>query len=123
MREIFLTKARPLAKYLIAGTVLIVVNLWAAGKLELLAGLLAGYGLGMVWYGVMFGRLWRSGDMTIAQAKQHVVIGAILRLMLMAVVFRAAIQVSFGPFLATVTGFGIVYMLGMVMLILSARQM
>ena len=44
MREIFLTKARPLAKYLIAGTVLIVVNLWAAGKLELLAGLLAGYG-------------------------------------------------------------------------------
>ena len=51
MREIFLTKARPLAKYLIAGTVLIVVNLWAAGKLELLAGLLAGYGLGMVWYG------------------------------------------------------------------------
>ena len=49
MREIFLTKARPLAKYLIAGTVLIVVNLWAAGKLELLAGLLAGYGLGMVW--------------------------------------------------------------------------
>ena len=119
MREIFLTKARPLAKYLIAGTVLIVVNLWAAGKLELLAGLLAGYGLGMVWYGVMFG----SGDMTIAQAKQHVVIGAILRLMLMAVVFWAAIQVSFGQFLATVTGSGIVYVLGMVMLILSARQM
>ena len=47
MREIFLTKARPLAKYLIAGTVLMVVNLWAADKLELLAGLLAGYGLGM----------------------------------------------------------------------------
>ena len=121
MREIFLTKARPLAKYLIAGTVLMVVNLWAVGKLELLAGLLAGYGLGMVWYGVMFGRLWRSGDMTIAQAKQHVVIGAILRLMLMTVVFWAAIQVSFGQFLATVTGFGIVYVLGMVMLILSAR--
>ena len=77
----------------------------------------------MVWYGVMFGRLWRSGDMTIAQAKQHVVIGAILRLMLMAVVFWAAIQVSFGQFLATVTGFGMVYVLGMVMLILSARQM
>lgn len=123
MKKIFLAKAKPLAKYLIIGTLLIMVNLWAVGRLSLLAGLLAGYGLGMVWYGVMFGRLWRSGDMTITQAKQHVVIGAVLRLLLMAVVFWAAIQVSFEQFLSTVAGFGIVYVLGMVMLIGSARQM
>ena len=123
MREIFLTKAKPLAKCLLGATLLIIVNLWAADALALLAGLAAGYGLGFAWYGVMVGRLWRSGDMSISQAKQHVVIGAILRLMLMAVVFWAAIQVSFGQFLATVAGFGIVYVLGMAVLIMSARQM
>lgn len=123
MKEIFLAKAKPLAKCLVIVTLLIMANLWAVGKLPLLAGLLAGYGLGMVWYGVMFGRLWRSGDMTVTQAKQHVVIGAALRLLLMAVVFWAAIQVSFEQFLSTVAGFGIVYVLGMAMLIGSARQM
>ena len=123
MKEIFLAKAKPLAKCLIIVTLLMMANLWAVGKLPLLAGLLAGYGLGMVWYGVMFGRLWRSGDMTVTQAKQHVVIGAVLRLLLMAVVFWAAIQVSFEQFLSTVAGFGIVYVLGMVMLIGSARHM
>lgn len=123
MKEIFLAKAKPLAKCLIIVTLLIMANLWAVGNLPLMAGLLAGYGLGMVWYGVMFGRLWRSGDMTITQAKQHVVIGAALRLLLMAVVFWAAIQVSFEQFLSTVAGFGIVYVLGMAMLIGSARQM
>ena len=123
MKEIFLTKAKPLAKCLIAATLLIMANLWAVGRLPLAAGLLAGYGLGMVWYGVMFGRLWRSGDMTVTQAKQHVVIGAVLRLLLMAAVFWAAIQVSFEQFLSTVAGFGIVYVLGMIMLIGSARQM
>lgn len=123
MKEIFLAKAKPLAKCLVIVTLLIMANLWAVGKLPLMAGLLAGYGLGMVWYGVMFGRLWRSGDMTVTQAKQHVVIGAALRLLLMAVVFWAAIQVSFEQFLSTVAGFGIVYVLGMAMLIGSARQM
>ena len=123
MREIFLTKAKPLAKCLLGVTLVIIVNLWAADALAFLAGLAAGYGLGFAWYGVMVGRLWRSGDMSISQAKQHVVIGAILRLMLMAVVFWAAIQVSFEQFLSTVAGFGIVYMLGMALLIMSARQM
>ena len=71
----------------------------------------------------MFGRLWRSADMTVSQAKQQVVVGAILRLLLMGAVFWAAIQVSFGQFLATVAGFGIVYVLGMVLLMLANRKL
>ena len=49
--------------------------------------------------------------------------GAVLRLLLMGAVFWAAIQVSFGQFLATVAGFGIVYVLGMVLLMLANRKL
>ncbi len=122
MREILLTGTRRLAKILAVCTLLGLVNFWAAGKLELMGGLVAGFVLGLAWYGVMFGRLWRSADMSISAAKRQVVVGAVLRLLLMGAVFWAAIQVSFHQFLATVAGFGIVYVSGLVLLMLSNRR-
>lgn len=122
MREILLTGTRQLAKILAVCTLLGLLNLWAAGRLELMGGLAAGFVLGLAWYGVMFGRLWRSADMGISAAKRQVVVGAFLRLLLMGVVFWAAIQISFHQFLATVIGFGIVYVSGLVMLMLSNRR-
>ncbi|MBR0358911.1 MAG: hypothetical protein IIX37_06260 [Selenomonadaceae bacterium] len=123
MREILLTGTRQLLKALAVCTLLCASTLWGMGRPELIGGLMAGYATGLVWYGVMFGRLWRSADMTVSQAKQQVVVGAILRLLLMGAVFWAAIQVSFGQFLATVAGFGIVYVLGMVLLMLANRKL
>ncbi len=122
MREILLTCTRQLAKILAVCTLLGLVNFWAVGRLELMGGLAAGFVLGLAWYGVMFGRLWRSADMSISAAKRQVVVGAVLRLLLMGAVFWAAIQVSFHQFLATVAGFGIVYVSGLVLLMLSNRR-
>lgn len=123
MKEIFLTGGVRLLTALGIGTVACGVPMAAADKLELLGGLFAGYILGAAWYGVMFGRLWRSAEMTAAQAKQQMVVGMFLRLMLMGAVFWAAIQVSFQQFLAAVGGFGLVYVLGLVMLGLANRQL
>lgn len=123
MREIFLTGGVRLLTALGASTVACAAVLAAADRLELLGGLVAGYILGLAWYGVMFGRLWRSAEMTAAQAKQQMVIGMFLRLMLMGAVFWAAIQVSFQQFLAAVAGFSLVYVLGLVMLGLANRQL
>lgn len=123
MKEILLTGAGRMMKSLAVCTALCVSTLWAAGRLELLAGLVAGYATGLVWYGLMFGRLWRSADMTVSQAKQQIIVGAALRLLLMTAVFWAAVQVSFGQFLAVVAGFGIVYVLGMALLMLANKRL
>lgn len=123
MKEILLTGAGRMMKLLAVCTALCMSALWAAGRLELLGGLVAGYATGLAWYGVMFGRLWRSADMTAAQAKQQILIGAALRLLLMVTVFWAAVQVSFGQFLAVAAGFGIVYVLGMALLMLANRKL
>ena len=85
-------------------------------KMYLAGGILAGYVTGFFWYGVMFGRLWRSADLSVTQAKRQVVMGAILRLLLLGVVLWAALQVSFAHFLVVVTGFGLIYVLGLIML-------
>lgn len=122
MKEFLLTGTRKLARVLAVCTILFIVNLWAVDRLELLGGLLAGYAVGLVWYGVMFGRLWRSADMSVAQAKRQILIGAVLRWLLMGTVLWAAIQVSFHQFLATVLGFGLVYVAGLVILMLSNFQ-
>ncbi|MDD3114368.1 MAG: hypothetical protein PHQ44_01365 [Anaerovibrio sp.] len=121
MREILLTGTRRLFRALAVCTLLCLTTLWSVDSLDLLAGIAAGYLTGLIWYGVMFGRLWRSADMTVSQAKRQVVVGAVLRLLLLGAVLWAAIQVSFHQFLAVVTGFGIVYVLGLVVLMLSNR--
>ncbi len=100
-------------------TAMMVVSLLVYQQMVLLCGLAAGYFMGFAWYGIMLGRLWRSADMTVAQAKSTMAIGLILRLVLLLVVFGMAIQISVEQFVAVVTGFAIVYVLGMVLLIQS----
>ena len=90
MREILLTHTRKMLLAVAGCTLMAVVSLASAGRLELLMGLAAGYVTGFVWYGVMFGRLWRSADMTVSQAKQQIVVGAVLRFLLTGAVFWAA---------------------------------
>lgn len=123
MREILTTGVRRLFLTLAVCTVCCMPTLYLYGRLELLGGLMAGYATGLAWYGVMFGRLWRSADMTVSQAKQQIVVGAILRLLLMGAVFWAAIQVSFAQFLAVVAGFGLVYVAGLVLLMLANKTL
>lgn len=122
MREILLTGAGRLGKALLVCTALAFFALQAADQLSLMAGLLVGYAMGIVWYGIMFGRLWRSADMTAAQAKAQVVVGAVLRWLLLGTVLWASLQVSFHQFLAVVTGFGIVYVLGLILLALTNQS-
>ena len=122
MREILLTHTRKMLLAVAGCTLMAVVSLASAGRLELLMGLAAGNVTGFVWYGVMFGRLWRSADMTVSQAKQQIVVGAVLRFLLMGAVFWAALQVSLGQFAAVVAGFGLIYVLGLVMLMRTSME-
>ena len=117
MREIILTDIRRMLKVLAVVTAMIIVSLLAYEQLVLIIGVLVGYIMGAAWYGIMLGRLWRSADMTVSQAKRTMAVGLILRLGLLAFVFGAAIQISVGQFVAVVTGFAIIYVLGMVLLI------
>lgn len=117
MREVILTNIIKMLKILGVLTAMVAVSLSVYQQMVLLCGLAAGYLMGFVWYGVMLGRLWRSSDMTVAQAKSTMAMGLILRLVLLLAVFGTAIQISVEQFAAVVTGFAIVYVLGMVLLI------
>ncbi len=119
MREVILANIIKMLKILGVLTAMMVVSLLVYQQMVLLCGLAAGYFMGFAWYGIMLGRLWRSADMTVAQAKSTMAIGLILRLVLLLVVFGMAIQISVEQFVAVVTGFAIVYVLGMVLLIQS----
>lgn len=117
MREVILTNIIKMLKILGVLTAMVAVSLSVYQQMVLLCGLAAVYLMGFVWYGVMLGRLWRSSDMTVAQAKSTMAMGLILRLVLLLAVFGTAIQISVEQFAAVVAGFAIVYVLGMVLLI------
>ena len=117
MREVILTNIIKMLKILGVLTAMVAVSLSVYQQMVLLCGLAAGYLMGFVWYGVMLGRLWRSSDMTVPQAKSTMAMGLILRLVLLLAVFGTAIQISVEQFAAVVAGFAIVYVLGMVLLI------
>lgn len=117
MGEILRINTRKLLKPLLVITLLMLVSLAAADRLQLMCGIGAGYFVGFAWYGVMLGRLWRSSEMTAAQAKSVMAVGLVLRLMLLGAVLWASIHVSIEQFAATVTGFGLVYVLGLLVLI------
>ena len=117
MRDIILANMGKMVKMLAVITIMVIISLLAYEQLGLICGLFAGYLLGFAWYGIMLGRLWRSADMTVAQAKSTMAAGLILRLILLVVGFGAAIQISVEQFVAVVTGFAIIYVLGMVLLI------
>lgn len=117
MREVILTNIIKMLKILGVLTAMVAVSLSVYQQIVLLCGLAAGYLMGFVWYGVMLGRLWRSSDMTVPQAKSTMAMGLILRLVLLLAVFGTAIQISVEQFAAVVAGFAIVYVLGMVLLI------
>ena len=117
MREIILAGTVSLLKVLTVITVMMFISLLACEEVHLLCGVLVGYLMGAAWYGIVLGRLWHSADMTVSQAKSTMAVGLILRLILLATVFGAAIQSSVEQFVAVVTGFAIIYVLGMVLLI------
>jgi len=117
MREVILTNIIRMLKILGVLTAMAAVSLLVYQQMVLLCGLAAGYLMGFAWYGVMLGRLWRSADMTVAQAKSTMAMGLILRLVLLLVVFGTAIQISVEQFAAVFAGFAIVYLLGMVLLV------
>ena len=117
MREVILTNIIKMLKILGVLTALVAVLLSVYQQMVLLCGLAAGYLMGFAWYGVMLGRLWRSSDMTVAQAKSTMAMGLILRLVLLLAVFGTAIQISVEQFAAVVAGFAIIYVLGLLLLI------
>lgn len=117
MREIILADIKKMLKVLAVVTVMIVIYLLAYGHSGLIIGVIVGYMTGAVWYGVMLGRLWRSADMTVSQAKSTMATGLILRLVMLAAVFGVAVQISVEQFAAVVAGFAIIYVLGLLLLI------
>ena len=117
MREVISTNVLRMLRILGVLTAMMAVYLLVYGQIILLCGVAAGYIMGIAWYGIMLGRLWRSADMTAAQAKSTMAMGLILRLLLLGTVFAVAIHIGMDQFVAVVTGFAIVYLLGMVLLI------
>ncbi len=82
------------------------------------AFLAGGVTAGLFWL-ITAERLWRSANMGTAKGKQHMLIGFILRLLMMLLVFAAAINASGLIFGAVVSGFLSLYLLALLLLILG----
>lgn len=122
MKEILLTQTRKLFKALAACTAIILLSLFQAGKLYLIGGVIAGYLMGIAWYGLILAKLTRSSGMTVEQAKRQMVSGMILRFVLLLAVLGTAIQISAELFFTVAFCFGLVYVIGLVLLMFASYQ-
>lgn len=122
MKELLLTQARRLFKALAACTAIILLSLFQAGQLHLIGGVIAGYLVGIAWYGIVLARLMRSAEMTVEQAKRQMVVGMILRFLLLVAVLVAAIHISMDMFITVFGCFALVYVLGLLLLLVAGYQ-
>jgi fatty acid desaturase len=73
-------------------------------------------------FGISFLRVWQSSKLDVGRAKRQMAMGAIVRLLLILLVFGTAVQISTMVFFSVVGGFGLFYVLFIVHLILLARH-
>lgn len=95
------------------------INFVAAEKWIGIPGFLAGGVTAVLFWLITAERLWRSANMGTAKGKQHMLIGFILRLLMMLLVFAAAINASGLIFGAVVSGFLSMYLLALLLLVIA----
>lgn len=121
MREILQLLARRGWKSLAAVSLMICVSLFAQHELNLFGSVLVGYLLGGFYFVSIAGRLERimnlvrSGgrQIALAKAKREMIFGLLLRLVMIFVCLMLTIKLSTKIFFAAVTGFLVVFALGM----------
>ncbi len=123
MKDFFQTNTVKLLKSLGVAAFVVALNLWSGGQMGLLPALFVGYFLGLFYWFTVAMRLRNSMGKTAAGAKREMLWGLLLRLVLVAAVFTAAIKISFYVFLTVAAGFGIFYVLAAVHLTVAAFGM
>ena len=124
MREILKLLALRGWKTLAAVSIMILVSLWAQHELNLFGSVLIGYLLGGFYFTSLTGRLERIMNLVrsvgrqaiIARAKREMIFGLLLRLVMIFICLMLTIKLSTKIFFAAVTGFLVVFVIGMFVL-------
>ena len=118
MRDIILTSFRRVKKFLAAVSLLMVINLTANGRADLLGAVLIGYVLAAFYIASTAMRLESISTLNQAAAKRRWLIGLALRLLMVFVVFNVAVHLSTEIFFTSALSFLVFYgaaLLGLIM--------
>ncbi len=118
MRDIILTSIRRVKKFLMAATLLLVINLAANGRADLIGAMIIGYVLAMFYVASTAARLHSIAGLDQATAKRRWLFGLALRLLMVFVVFNIAVHISTEIFFTSAVSFMIFYaaaLLGLIM--------
>ena len=118
MRDILLASVRRMKKFFIAATLLMVINLAANGRADLIGAVLIGYVLAAFYIASTAARLNSIATLNQSAAKRQWLIGLALRLLMVFVVFNVAVHLSTEIFFTSAVSFMIFYaaaLLGLIM--------
>ena len=102
---------------LIVCALMVSLMLIASGRPSLIGALFVGYLVAAVYLSTTAMRVWRSMTLTSGAAKREMLWGFILRLVIVFLVFGAALRISTAVFGMMVVGFFICYVIMMACLI------
>ena len=122
MRDIILASVRRMKKFFIAATLLMVINLAANGRADLIGAVLIGYVLAAFYIASTAARLQSIATMNHAAAKRQWLIGLALRLLMVFVVFNVAVHLSTEIFFISAVSFMIFYAATLLGLIITSYK-
>jgi hypothetical protein len=122
LKRCLLVYGRRMTACLVVCLFLAAVFLLLEGEGGYIGAVLIGCFVGALSFGISFLRVWQSSKLDVRRAKRQMAMGAIVRLLLILLVFGTAVQISTMVFFSVVGGFGLFYVLFIVHLILLARH-
>lgn len=122
MRDIILTSIRRVKKFLVAATLLLIINLAANGRADLIGAMLIGYALAAFYIASTAARLQSISTLDHAAAKRQWLFGLALRLLMVFVVFNFAVHISTEIFFTSAVSFMIFYVAALLGLIMTSYK-
>ena len=123
MRKILLTSIKRVKNFLLAVTLMIIINLIAIGHSELIAAILIGYMLAAFYIVSTAIRLSNVAALSRDQAKRQMLFGLTFRLVMVFVVLIVAMKISQRVFFTMAIGFMTFYLIAQVGLIITSYKM
>ena len=121
MRQVIITFKRSY-KFFLAVAAMLLIQLFAAGKIYLLGSILIGAILNFFWFISSAARLEVAAKKNSAQAKRIMLIGMLLRLTMVFIVLAVAAHISTELFLSTSACFVTFYIASLATLIYFGRR-
>ena len=123
MKNFFVKNSRKLLVSLSGIALMVALNLAVGGQLALFPAYLAGYFLAAAYFFTVASRLNRAAHKEKAAAKREMLIGMLLRLIMLFVVFGAALKISLSVFMTVIAGFGVFHVVFLAHLIIAVFRL